>query len=92
MSIIEKIRPYKKVNLDDVKPETMLRLFEEEYERLYECGDKVEGYSDAVDSFDEYIKDKYFLSFVGNFNRLREDVVTSDREAAAFMFAMNRLF
>ena len=49
------------------------------------------GYSEAVDAFDEFIKDERRAAFVGEFAKYRQDMVTSDREAAAFMFALDAL-
>ena len=53
-----------------------LEVFNREYDFLYDNDDNVAGYEEAVDSFDEFV----------NF---RGDFVSSDREAAAFMFALD---
>lgn len=63
--------------------------FAQEYEFLYQNGDNVAGYSEAVAAFDKFA-DKH-ADFVGDFARHRGDYVSSDREAAAFMFALDYL-
>ena len=45
------------------------------------------GYEEAVNSFDEFVKTHG--DFVGKFVKFRGDLVSSDREAAAFMFALD---
>ena len=45
------------------------------------------GYEEAVNSFDEFVKTHG--DFVGEFVKFRGDLVSSDREAAAFMFALD---
>ena len=68
-----------------------LEQFNREYEYLYDHHDHVAGYGEAVDSFDAFLKDKANVSFVREFAVYREDGVSSDREAAAFMFALDEL-
>lgn len=63
-----------------------LEKFNAEYEFLYENNDNVAGYREAVNAFDEFAKDHQ--QFVGEFVNYREDFISSDREAAAFMFAL----
>ena len=63
--------------------------FSKEYDFLYENGDNVAGYDEAVDAFDNFVKDNG--EFVGEFAKYRGDFVSSDREAAAFMFALSVL-
>ena len=61
--------------------------FAEYYDTLYEQGDDaVEGYNLAVAVGDEYIQQNPV--FVGAFNELRGDILSSDREMAAFAFAL----
>ncbi len=65
--------------------------FKKEYAFLYEH-DNVAGYEEAVDEFDRMIKtNESFQSFVGEFAKYRMDFISSDREAAAFMFALDVL-
>ena len=63
--------------------------FDKEYAFLYEHGDNVAGARQAASAFDDFAKDHG--EFVGEFARFRGDYITSDREAAAFMFALLEL-
>lgn len=72
-----------------VNMEQFLAQFDKEYEFLYDNYDRVAGYEEAVDLFDEFVQ--YHRDFVGEFVRYRGDYVASDREAAAFMFALDSL-
>ena len=86
-----------KTKVEFIHAETMISLsailekFEKEYEFLYDHGDNVAGYREAVSAFDEQIakQGKGFLSFLGAFADFRGDFISSDREAAAFMFAFD---
>lgn len=71
--------------------ERFKQRFDEEYDFLYDHRDNVAGYSEAVDSFDEFLKNEANARFVREFAAYRGDVVSSDREAAAFMFALDAL-
>ena len=64
------------------------KRFNKEYEFLYDCEDEnnVPVYEEAVAEFDEFIK--IHGDFVGEFAKFRGDFISSDREAAAFMFAL----
>jgi len=66
-----------------------LKKFNQEYRFLYDNYDRVAGYEEAVDAFDAFLKSHG--DFVGEFANYRGDLVTSDREAAAFMFALESL-
>jgi len=70
---------------------TFAEKFKEEYNFCYDCGDRVSGFSEAVDEFDARIVNRNFADFVGEFANYRGDLITSDREAAAFIFAMESL-
>ena len=67
---------------------SFMKKFQQEYDFLYENRDAVAGMREAVDEFDERMKDEKFAGFVGEFARFRGDFISSDREAAAFMFAL----
>lgn len=69
------------------------KKYSEEYSFLYKNQDRVAGYREAVDAFDEYLKNDIggFRKFVGEFASYRNDLISSDREAAAFMFALESL-
>ena len=63
-----------------------LDKFNEIYSELYEAGDNVAGFSEAVGFFDEFAKQQ--PEFVGEFVKFRGDLITSDREAASFAYAL----
>ena len=63
-----------------------LEQFNKEYAFLYDNYDNVAGYDEAVAAGDEFIK-KY-PKFVREFVEYRGDFISSDREVAAFMFAL----
>lgn len=65
--------------------------FNKEYEFLYDNYDRVAGYDEAVEAFDEACKNEKFAAFVGEFGNYRQDFISSDREAAAFMFALESM-
>ena len=65
------------------------RQFDKEYAFLYEHEDRVAGADEAVRAFDEFVQ--RHGDFVAEFSRFRGDYITSDREAAAFMFALVEL-
>lgn len=66
-----------------------LEQFQKEYDFLYDHCDCVAGYREAVESFDQFsTSHKEFLS---DFVKYRGDFISSDREAAAFMFALETL-
>lgn len=71
----------------------LLNKFNQEYEFLYEHHDNVAGYREAVEAFDEDIKNDKFQKLVNDFVNIRplKDPITSDREAAAFEFACESL-
>lgn len=72
-----------------VNIEKFYEKFKQEYNFLYDNRDRVAGYSEAVNAFDIFLaKNKEFVS---EFCRFRGDYITSDREAAAFMFAMESM-
>lgn len=64
-----------------------LEQFNKEYHFLYQNRDNVAGYHEAVAFFDEFApKHK---DFVCEFVQYRNDFISSDREAAAFSFALS---
>ena len=67
------------------------KVFSREYNYLYENRDQVAGYNEAVDAFDNFIHTDNGRAFIGEFARYRGDLITSDREAAAFMFALDTM-
>lgn len=73
----------KNINIEKFEME-----FNKEYEFLYEHNNRVAGYDEAVEAFDEFLETH--KEFVGEFTKYRGDFISSDREAAAFMFAMEK--
>ncbi len=72
--------------------EEFSKKFSEEYDFLYDHRDNVAGYSEAVSAFDDAMSNnENFKRFVGTFCKYRGDLITSDREAGAFMFALESL-
>lgn len=66
--------------------EEFAEKFKQEYNFLYEANAYVAGYNEAVAEGDEFIQKHG--DFIGEFVRYRGDVLSSDREVAAFMFAL----
>lgn len=60
--------------------------FNDEYDFLYKNYDRVAGYDEAVETGDIFIQNH--PEFVAEFANYRRDLITSDREVAAFMFAL----
>ena len=68
------------------------RKFVEEYNFLYNAYPAyVPGYNEAVAEFDELLAMAWGKDFIREFVRFRGDAIFSDREAAAFMFALASL-
>ena len=69
------------------------RKFRQEYANLYDHRDNVAGYREAVEEFDNYMAVDFggFQRFVNEFVDYRKDIISSDREAAAFMLALERI-
>lgn len=70
---------------------SFLKQFEKEYNFLYDNRDAVAGYEEAVAAFDDGMRKEWFRDFVGAFCKFRGDFISSDREAAAFCFALEAL-
>lgn len=64
-----------------------LEKFNAEYDFLYNNHDRVAGYEEAITAFDEEFLPNH-KDFIREFCKYRGDLITSDRECAAFMFAM----
>lgn len=71
----------------NVPMEEFYQKFKEEYDFLYNADCYVAGYDEAVRAGDEFIKNN--IGFVAEFAMYRGDILLSDREIAAFMFALN---
>ena len=68
---------------------TFLQKFNEEYAYLYKHEEKVAGFDDAVQAFDDLLAKS--PKFISEFAQFRGDPITSDREAAAFMFTLSSM-
>lgn len=66
------------------------KAYYKEYEYLYNASGYVAGYDEAVAFGDAFIA--AHPDFVNEFNLYRHDVLSSDREVAAFAFALERYF
>ena len=73
---------------DDIDMKAFLNKFGKEYDFLYKNNDRVAGYEEARDYFDEWVKKPESKEFMKKFIELRGDFISSDREAAAFSFAL----
>ena len=82
----KKIKASEDVDVNTIDINKFLQRFNKEYDFLYNSEEYVAGYDEAVDAFDEFLEDH--TEFVSDFCRYRGDVISSDREAAAFMFAL----
>ena len=69
----------------------LLSQFRKEYNFLYDNYDHVAGFREAVEFFDQFIKTSSGRDIISKFASLRQDIITSDREAAAFSFALDSL-
>ncbi len=72
--------------IHNINMEKFREQFQKEYHFLYDCRGYVAGYDEAVSAFDRFQIDH--ADFVREFAQYRGDVVLSDWEAAAFMFAL----
>lgn len=66
-----------------------LEKFNDEYKFLYNNNGTVCGEKEATKAFDDFVKQHG--DFVREFVVFRGDFISSDREAAAFMFALDSM-
>ena len=88
--------PAKKAETKPTGPdmEELKNAFVKNYSRLYQTDDDHESgeFCDAVDKFDELsANDPQFAATVQKFNKYMGDLISSDREAAAFVMALDDL-
>lgn len=88
--------PAKKAETKPAGPdmEELKNAFVKNYSRLYQTDDDHESgeFCDAVDKFDELsANDPQFAATVQKFNKYMGDLISSDREAAAFVMALDDL-
>ena len=67
-----------------------LNDFQKEYQFLYDNQDQIIGYKEAVEAFDCFIENDNHKQFIYDFVSYRKDFISSDREAAAFMFTLEK--
>lgn len=72
------------INIQD-----FLEKFNNEYKFLYDSNGTVCGEKEAVKAFGGFVKQHG--DFVREFVTFRGDFISSDREAAAFMFALDSM-
>lgn len=83
-------RRYEKSNSFDIQ--RLSQEFGDEYEYLYNADAYVAGYDEAVEFFDDELANGgKFKQLVTDFVKYRHDAISSDREAAAFVFACDKL-
>lgn len=76
-------------NINNINIQAFAKKFQEEYDFLYENRDCVAGYDEALEEGDKFIAANQ--EFVGEFAKYRGDFISSDREVAAFMFALDSM-
>lgn len=78
----------KKINIH-----AFLRRFNEIYNYLYETENAYDARLEekACKTFDEFLKKDSFCAMVSEFARFRGDAITSDREAAAYVLALDEM-
>lgn len=75
--------------LTDINIATFFEKFNEEYQFLYDNHDNVAGYAEALAAGNRFFE--AHPNFIAEFARYRGDPLTSDREIAAFMFALESM-
>ena len=73
----------------NINIEEFLQKFNKEYDFLYKHRDNVAGYHEALIAGDEFISKN--IEFIREFNKYRGDILSSDREVVAFMFALDSM-
>ena len=82
-----------KINGHEIDFDALLEQFGNEYEFLYDThcsGKEVAGEDEAMEFGDMIIQLR--PDVVSEFARIRQDFLSSDREVAAFGFAINELY
>lgn len=72
-----------------INVQEFLEQFNKEYEFLYNNNDNVVGYDEALEKGDEFLLNPKYKDFIVDFIKYRGDFIVSDREVAAFMFALS---
>lgn len=72
----------------NINIQEFLEEFEKQYDFLYDNANTyVAGYDEALAAGNEFITEH--IEFVREFNKYRGDILSSDREVVAFMFALD---
>lgn len=73
----------------NINIEDFAKQFNKEYEFLYDNNNNVAGYKEAVETFDKLLDtNESFQKLVGEYANYIGDFISSDREACAFIFAL----
>lgn len=79
------------LNIFDIRK--IYEQYKKEYDFLYEHGDNVAGYEDAIKHYEEniekWLENEFFRKYLFTLCAFKQDCFTSDREVAALMFACN---
>lgn len=73
--------------MKNVDINNFIKKYNEEYNFLYSANDCVAGFDEAVKAFDDFSKNH--KDFISEFVKRTGDFISSDREAAAFMFTLD---
>lgn len=91
-SVYKDIGGGKAFDFNNVDYDQILKKYSEEYDRLYNDEYNGNDYYEALDYFDNMMKDcEDFKQFVRDIVKYRGDVFSSDRECVALMFALSSL-
>lgn len=74
------------VNID---MEKFINRFSEIHTELYDSNDDRDDFDEAVSAYDEALKNPTFRDFLGEFVGCSGNVISTNRECAAFMYAFN---
>lgn len=73
----------------NINIEDFAKQFNKEYEFLYDNNNNVTGYKEAVETFDKLLDtNESFQKLVGEYANYIGDFISSNREACAFIFAL----
>lgn len=73
----------------NINIEDFAKQFNKEYEFLYDNNNNVAGYKEAVETFDKLLDtNESFQKLVGEYANYIGDFISSNREACAFIFAL----
>lgn len=73
----------------NINIEKFASRFSQEYSFLYANRDRVAGFREAVEAGDRFIRNH--PEFVAEFCNYRGDLISSDREVAAFAFTLDAM-